>query len=68
MAESFRFGWVLETVGINTIADGMAARIPVPDALRDLQGTVADVVLVDGASGGVVVARGATVGRLTIRM
>lgn len=47
MAESFRLGRPVETGRTSTIADGMATRIPVPEALADLQGTVADVVLVD---------------------
>jgi threonine dehydratase len=50
MAESFRLGRPVETESINTIADGMATRVPVPQALADLRGTVSDVVLVeDGA-------------------
>jgi len=50
MAESFRLGRPVETASINTIADGMATRVPVPQALADVQGTVADVVLVDDAA------------------
>jgi threonine dehydratase len=47
MAESFRLGRPVEAAGIDTIADGMATRVPVPEALGDLRGTVADVLLVD---------------------
>ncbi|HEX4365628.1 MAG TPA: pyridoxal-phosphate dependent enzyme [Rhodopila sp.] len=47
MADSFRLGHAVETASIATIADGMATRVPVPEALADLRGTVADVVLVD---------------------
>ncbi len=50
MAESFRLGRPVETASISTIADGMATRVPVPAALADLQGTAADVVLVDDAA------------------
>jgi len=49
MAESFRQRRLVETANISTIADGMATRVPVPEALADLQGTVSDVVLVDDA-------------------
>lgn len=47
MAESFRLGRPVDTGAINTIADGMATRVPVPEALADLRGTVSDVVLVN---------------------
>jgi threonine dehydratase len=50
MAESFRQRRPVETASINTIADGMATRVPVPEALADLQGTVSDVLLVDDAA------------------
>jgi len=50
MAESFRQRRLVETANISTIADGMATRVPVPQALADLQGTVSDVVLVDDAA------------------
>ena len=49
MADSFRLGRPVATAAINTIADGMGTRIPVPEALADLRGTVSDVVLVDDA-------------------
>lgn len=47
MAESFRLGRLVETDHIATIADGMGTRVPVPQALDDLRGTVLDVVLVE---------------------
>jgi threonine dehydratase len=50
MAESFHQGRPVVTATVATIADGMATRVPVPQTLADLQGTVADVVLVDDAS------------------
>lgn len=50
MADSFRQGQPVATDSIDTIADGMATRVPVVQALADLRGTVADVVLVDDAT------------------
>jgi len=50
MAESFRLGRPVATARIDTIADGMATRVAVPEALADLQGTVADVLVVDDAA------------------
>ena len=50
MAESFRLGRPVETARIDTIADGMGTRVPVPEALADLRGTVTDVVLVEDAA------------------
>jgi threonine dehydratase len=50
MAESFRHGRLVATETIDTIADGMATRVPVAEALEDLRGTVGDVVLVDDAA------------------
>ncbi len=47
MAHSFRQGQPVATDSVDTIADGMATRVPVVQALADLRGTVADVVLVD---------------------
>jgi threonine dehydratase len=49
MAESFRLERPVETDDVRTIADGMATRVPVPEALADLRGTVADVLLVEDA-------------------
>ncbi len=50
MEASFRLGRPVEAGAVNTIADGMATRVPVPEALADLRGTVSDVVLVDDAT------------------
>jgi threonine dehydratase len=46
MALSWRSGRVQTTASVNTIADGIAVRIPVPEALEDLQDVVDDIVLV----------------------
>lgn len=46
MAESWRTHSVRSTPGVDTIADGIAVRVPVPEALTDLAGVVDDVVLV----------------------
>ncbi len=46
MALSWRSGQLQSTPKVNTIADGIAVRIPVPEALADLQGLVDDIVLV----------------------
>jgi len=50
MAESWREGRVIEHPGINTIADGIGVRIPIPEVLEDMRDTVDDVVLVDDQS------------------
>lgn len=46
MAESWRARAARSTARVNTIADGIAVRVPVPEALADLDGVVDDVVLV----------------------
>lgn len=46
MARSLREGRTVETAATDTIADGIAVRVPVPEALVALQGCVDDVVLV----------------------
>lgn len=46
MAESWRAGRPIETAAVDTIADGIAVRVPVPEALEDLRGVVDDVVVV----------------------
>ncbi len=46
MALSWRRGSVLETDAIDTIADGVAGRCPIPEVLDDLLVVVDDVVLV----------------------
>jgi threonine dehydratase len=47
MEKSWRSKTVLEAASVDTIADGIGVRIPVPEALADMQGIVDDVVLVD---------------------
>jgi threonine dehydratase len=49
MADSLREGRVVETARADTIADGIAVRVPVPEALEDLRGLVDEVLLVDDA-------------------
>jgi threonine dehydratase len=49
MEKSWRSGQFIQTDSINTIADGIGVRVPVPEALEDLKGLVDDVVLVDDA-------------------
>ena len=46
MAESWRNHTMRSTASVDTIADGIAVRVPVPEALTDLAGVVDDVVLV----------------------
>lgn len=50
MAESFRKGAPVPTQSAETIADGIAVRVPIPEAVEDMQGVVDDVVLADDAS------------------
>jgi threonine dehydratase len=46
MAASWRSGELVERDAVDTIADGIAIRRPVPEALADLRGLVDDVILV----------------------
>ncbi|TVR89052.1 MAG: pyridoxal-phosphate dependent enzyme [Trueperaceae bacterium] len=46
MVESLRRGYLVRTPGVDTIADGVAVREPVPEALSDLEGLVDDTLLV----------------------
>jgi threonine dehydratase len=46
MEASWRSGTVIERPSANTIADGIAVRTPVPEALEDMKGLVDDVLLV----------------------
>jgi threonine dehydratase len=55
MALSLREGVTRTTERVDTIADGIAVRVPVEEALSDLSGVVDDVLLVDD---------GATVGAM----
>jgi threonine dehydratase len=50
MALSWRQGTVVETDRIDTIADGVAGRFPIPEVLTDLLVVLNDVVLVREAS------------------
>jgi len=47
MIESWRTNTLVTHSTVNTIADGIAVRIPVPEALNDMQGVVDDAILVD---------------------
>jgi threonine dehydratase len=47
MAESWRAGRLIETERAETIADGIAVRVPIAEALEDLRGVVDDVVVVN---------------------
>jgi threonine dehydratase len=46
MAQSWQTHTALSTPSVNTIADGIAVRVPVPEAIADLEGVVDDIVLV----------------------
>jgi threonine dehydratase len=50
MERSWRSGTVIETDRADTIADGIAVRVPVPEALESLRGTVDDILLVEERS------------------
>jgi len=47
MERSWRSGTVVETNTAETIADGVAVRVPIPEAVEDMRGLIDDVVLVD---------------------
>ena len=47
MEESWRAGEPRPTREVNTIADGIAVRVPVPEALEAMGSVVDDIVLVD---------------------
>jgi peptide deformylase len=47
MAESWRAGEIRRTPDVNTIADGIAVREPIPQAVQDMRRLVDEVVLVD---------------------
>ncbi len=46
MTESWRRGKVVEHDRIDTIADGIGVRVPIPEAVADLRGLIDDAVLV----------------------
>ncbi|HMG89020.1 MAG TPA: pyridoxal-phosphate dependent enzyme [Chryseolinea sp.] len=50
MIESWRTNTLVTHNTVNTIADGIAVRIPVPEALTDMQGVVDDAILVSETS------------------
>jgi len=50
MTLSWRAGRAIETPGVDTVADGIAARVPVPEALAIMRACVDDMVLVDDAA------------------
>lgn len=47
MERSWRQGRAVTTAAVRTIADGIAVRVPVQEALDDLRGVVDDILLVD---------------------
>ncbi len=47
MQASWRQGRVVERDCVATLADGIAVRVPVPEAVEDMRGLVDDIVLVD---------------------
>lgn len=50
MERSWRTHAVVQTNRADTIADGIAVRVPVPEALEDMHGLVDEMVLVDDVS------------------
>lgn len=50
MLESLRQQRVVQHAAIDTIADGIGVRVPIPQALADMQGLVDDGVLLDDAT------------------
>ncbi|HEV8313530.1 MAG TPA: threonine/serine dehydratase [Burkholderiaceae bacterium] len=50
MAASWREGRIVERTAVRTIADGIAVRCPVPEAVADMASTVDDVLLVSDAA------------------
>lgn len=47
MHASWQRGQVVERSSAETLADGIAVRVPVPEAVQDMQGLVDDIVLVE---------------------
>jgi threonine dehydratase len=47
MEKSWRSGEIIVHQSVNTIADGIGVRIPIPEAVTDMKETVDDVILVD---------------------
>jgi threonine dehydratase len=50
MVESWRAGRVVSHERIDTIADGIGVRLPVPEAVADMRGTVDEAVLVSDST------------------
>jgi threonine dehydratase len=50
MHDSWKSGRIIETKEARTVADGIAVRVPIPEALQDMNGLVDDVVLVKESS------------------
>lgn len=50
MEQSWRSNKIVTLEKINTIADGIGVRLPIPEALEDMKGLVDDVLLVDDTS------------------
>lgn len=50
MVESWRSGQVTNHTAIHTIADGIGVRVPIPEAVADMQGLVDDALLVEDES------------------
>ncbi|MFM0730469.1 pyridoxal-phosphate dependent enzyme [Paraburkholderia sediminicola] len=50
MVESWRAGRAIEHENVETIADGIATKSPIPEALQDMHGLVDDALLVSDAA------------------
>lgn len=50
MVDSWRAGTIIEHATTDTIADGIAVRVPIPEVLEDMHGTVDDAVSVADAT------------------
>ena len=50
MTETLRTGRIVKTRTADTIADGIAVRVPVPEAVSDMTGLVDDALLVDDSA------------------
>jgi peptide deformylase len=47
MAQSWQQQRIVETDRADTLADGIAVRVPIPEAVADMQGQIDDVLLID---------------------
>jgi threonine dehydratase len=47
MARSWRSGSLITTKSVRTIADGIAVRVPFPEALEDMRGLIDDILCVE---------------------